>query len=80
MKQTITIVQYFLQALQHKRYVENHITKGSFTEDVRLTPGEGGFLGIRTFNCYTSVILLFNPDAGGSRNPGFSRKSFVNGP
>ena len=41
-----------------------------------------GVCGIRTFNCYSSVILLFYPDAGGggSRNPGFSRTSFVNGP
>ena len=28
-------------------------------------PGGGGVCGIRTFNCYSSVILLFYPDAGG---------------
>ena len=28
-------------------------------------PGGGGDCGIRTFNCYSSVILLFYPDAGG---------------
>ena len=45
-------------------------------------PGGGGLHGIRTFNCYSSVILLVYPDAGGggSKNPGFSRTSFVNGP
>ena len=35
-----------------------------FTKDVQLTPGEG-VCGIRTFNCYLNVILLFYPDAGG---------------
>ena len=46
-------------------------------------PGKGCVCEIRTFNCYSSVILLFYPDSGvggGSRNPGFSRTSFVNGP
>ena len=28
-------------------------------------PGGGRVCGIRTFNCYSSVILLFYPDAGG---------------
>ena len=28
-------------------------------------PVGGGVFGIRTFNCYSSVILLFYPDAGG---------------
>ena len=39
-------------------------SKGPFTKDVQLIPGEG-VCGIRTFNCYSSVILLFYRDAGG---------------
>ena len=32
---------------------------GPFTKDIRLTPGEGGGVcRIRTFNCYSNVILL----------------------
>ena len=58
------------------------LPKGQFKKDVRLTPGEG-VCGIWTFNCYSSVILLFYPNGGGrgrgSRDPGFSRTSFVNG-
>ena len=38
-------------------------TKGRFTKEVRLTQGE--VCGIRTFNCYSSVILLFYLDARG---------------
>ena len=54
---------------------------GAIAKDVWLTPGEG-VCGIWTLNCYLSVILLFYMDAGGrgSRNPGFSRTSFKNGP
>ena len=55
--------------------------KGPFTKDVRLTPGEGGLRN-------PDVQLLFECDSivssgrrgRGSRNPGFSRMSFVNGP
>ena len=56
--------------------------KGPLTKDVRLTPEEG-VCGIRTFNCYSNMILLLYPDAWGgvgSRNPGFTRTSFVSGP
>ena len=37
--------------------------KGPFTKNVRLTPGEGGSAEYGC--CYSSVILLFYPDAGG---------------
>ena len=65
----------FLIAL---KYMLGDIQKGRPAD-----PVGGGVFGIRTFNFYSSVILLFCSDAGGnggSRNPGFSRTSFLNGP
>ena len=55
--------------------------KGPFSKDVRLTPGEGGLLNPDVqllFEC--DSIVLSGLRGQGSRNPGFSRTSFVNGP
>ena len=41
-----------------------NLHQGPFTKDAWLTPGWGGFCG-RTFNCLSSVILLFYSDTRG---------------
>ena len=60
----------------------NFYFKGPFTKDVRLTPGEGDLRDPDVqllFEC-DSIVLSGRRGRGGSRNPGFSRTSFVNGP
>ena len=59
------------------------IVKGPFTKDVRLTLGEGGSaesgcsIVIRVwFYCF----IRTQREEGGSKNPGFSQTSFVDGP
>ena len=63
-------------------YERYEIPKGPFTKDVLLTPGEGGLQNPDVqllFECDSSV-LSGRRRGRGSRNPGFSRTSFVNGP
>ena len=54
---------------------------GPFLKDDWLTPGEGGLRNPEVqllFKC--DSIVLSGCRGRGSRNPGISRKSFVNGP
>ena len=59
----------------------NEYSMGSFTKDVRLTPGERGLRNPDVqllFEC--DSIVLSGRRGRGSRNSGFSRTSFENGP